>query len=45
MKNLFKELIDKTSEERISIIQNIKTKKSRKLGIKIGTNVDKYLFP
>lgn len=44
MKQLFEELISKTSEQRISIIQNIKTTKSRKLGIKIGKNVNKYLF-
>lgn len=44
MKILIESLHSKTSEARIEIIQNIKTNKSRRIGIHVAKNINKYIF-
>ena len=44
MKHLIQSLQDKTPEERIHILQKIKTSKSRRLGSKIASNINTYIF-
>ena len=44
MVNLINSLSQLDKEKRIKILQNIKSLKSRKIGIKVATNIDTYLF-
>ena len=44
MINLINSLSQLDKENRIKILQNIKSLKSRKIGIKVATNIDNYLF-
>ena len=44
MITLINKLYNMEKDERITILQNIKSLKSRKIGIKVATNINTFLF-